>query len=488
MMKLTGLTLVTSLAAAAADAGTTTPSFDCAKAGSQAEKLVCSDESLAALDRRLADRYRRLSEELRAEESSRLRATQRGWIKGRDDCWKSDDLSACVRDAYHDRLIELQLQDPRLFAPTPVGYDCPEKDPRKPLMVTYFAHFDPPAAVVTYGDDQVRMVLAGEQAGQHTRDYGARGASLRQQGLGMTLDWYGSAMHCTARGSPRDEKLQGVRPDVQPLGLVRLQSSRYTGFEDVPGEIELTAGHWEGEPYQPGGASLPRVDFLGELVARGDLNGDGHDEAAVVLTTNFGGTGVFHYLAIVEQEGQENRNIATRAIGDRVQVQDLRIDEGHIILDLVRPRPQDAACCPTEVASLDFRLENGRLTEPLQQGRSTTLAPAILAGQQWRLAEWKLGEPVNGRLTLSYADGVFTGNAGCNDYSAPVSAVDSRGSIRVGEAIPTGQQCSPDAMANEQRFLGLLPRVNRFWFHAGQLALAYDEGVDFGVMFLSKED
>ena len=42
--------------------------------------------------------------------------------------------------------------------------------------------------MVTYGDAQVRMVLTGEHAGQHTRDYRARGASLRAQGLGMTLD------------------------------------------------------------------------------------------------------------------------------------------------------------------------------------------------------------------------------------------------------------------------------------------------------------
>jgi len=30
--------------------------------------------------------------------------------------------------------------------------------------------------------------------------------------------------------------------------------------------------------------------------------------------------------------------------------------------------------------------------------------------------------------------------------------------------------------------------VNRFWFYAGQLALGYGSGTDFGVMFLSNED
>lgn len=98
--------------------------------------------------------------------------------------------------------------------------------------------------------------------------------------------------------------------------------------------------------YRARGASLPRVDFLGELVARGDLDGDGQDEAAVALTTRFGGSGVFHYLAVVAQHDQENRHVATRAIGDRVQVRGLRIAEGRIILDLIRPGPQDAACCP----------------------------------------------------------------------------------------------------------------------------------------------
>jgi len=112
--------------------------------------------------------------------------------------------------------------------------------------------------------------------------------------------------------------------------------------------ISLAAAHAEQytRDYRARGASLPRVDFLGELVAHGDLDGDSQDEAAVALTTRFGGSGVFHYLAVVAQHDQENRHVATRAIGDRVQVRGLRIAEGRIILDLIRPGPQDAACCP----------------------------------------------------------------------------------------------------------------------------------------------
>ncbi|MAQ86100.1 MAG: hypothetical protein CMH12_23375 [Maritimibacter sp.] len=89
------------------------PSFDCAKAESSAEKLVCDDADLAALDRRLTDRFAAAVEvaeglDVDAEELTKtLRAMQRGWISGRDDCWKEPDLRACVETAYLRREAEL---------------------------------------------------------------------------------------------------------------------------------------------------------------------------------------------------------------------------------------------------------------------------------------------------------------------------------------------------------------------------------------------
>jgi len=279
-----------------------------------------------------------------------------------------------------------------------------------------------------------------------------------------------------------------VGPDTQPLGLTRLQNSVYTGFEGIDAPVMLEAGHWEGEPPQPGSASVPRVDFLGDLVARGDLDGDGEDEAAVMLTTNFGGTGVYHYVAVVDQLAAENRNLDTRLVGDRIQLRGMRIDEGRLVLDIVRAGPGDAGCCPTEVVTLQYRLQDGRLSEPVQVGASTRLSLDALVGAAWRLSAWKSGEPAEGRLTLEYSEGRFLGSAGCNRYSAPVKSTDARGTIEVGQALSTRMDCGPEVMSHERRFLGLLPRVERFWFHAGQLALAYGEGSDFGVLFLAREE
>lgn len=89
------------------------PAFDCAKAESSAEKLICDDPDLAALDRRLADRFAAavtVAEglDVGAEETTdALRAMQRGWISGRDECWKEPDLRACVEKEYLQREAEL---------------------------------------------------------------------------------------------------------------------------------------------------------------------------------------------------------------------------------------------------------------------------------------------------------------------------------------------------------------------------------------------
>ena len=92
------------------------PSFDCAKAESSAEELVCADADLATLDRRVADRYVAALEVIRgldsgaAEAEDDLRATQRGWIGGRDECWKAEDLRDCVAWSYQRREAELVTQ------------------------------------------------------------------------------------------------------------------------------------------------------------------------------------------------------------------------------------------------------------------------------------------------------------------------------------------------------------------------------------------
>lgn len=61
-----------------------TPSFDCAKASSTAEKAICSHDNLAALDVKIAAEYRALRKELDPKSADALSQDQRWFVASRD--------------------------------------------------------------------------------------------------------------------------------------------------------------------------------------------------------------------------------------------------------------------------------------------------------------------------------------------------------------------------------------------------------------------
>lgn len=127
-------------APALADEG---PSFDCAKAGTTAEELVCADPELARLDRLVADRFGAALEAARgldtgaAEAEAELRAYQRGWIGGRDDCWKADDPAGCVGAAYLRREAEL-VATWMLAEPTATAFWACGGNPANEVVTMFF--------------------------------------------------------------------------------------------------------------------------------------------------------------------------------------------------------------------------------------------------------------------------------------------------------------------------------------------------------------
>lgn len=96
--------------APAAQKKTTTnagPSFSCATVtkGSM-EDLICQSTTLSAMDLKLTETYKQAL--AKSHNNSTLKAEQRGWIKGRNECWKEDDKNACLAGSYQQRLSELQ--------------------------------------------------------------------------------------------------------------------------------------------------------------------------------------------------------------------------------------------------------------------------------------------------------------------------------------------------------------------------------------------
>lgn len=160
------------------------PSFDCAKAASEAEKLVCGDAELAALDRQLAQRY--------AQAEKKDPAIERGWIKGRDECWKEDDARTCVLDAYRTRLVELAINAPGTVVPKAVEYRC--SDNRNPFTMVFYNDLDPRAAVMTWGNDQA--IVFPQPTGSGSK-YGRKGIEYWEHQGEASVDFYGTKLTCT---------------------------------------------------------------------------------------------------------------------------------------------------------------------------------------------------------------------------------------------------------------------------------------------------
>lgn len=177
----TPLALATTLCLPLLAGASPQPSFDCdrVEAGSVAER-VCRDPALAQLDRQLAAVYAAAQDKSRNEHPPTLRAEQRGWIKGRDDCWKSTDVSACVTQSYQRRIAELQVRY-RLLPPAgPDRYAC-QGDPRNEVLVSWF-DTQPPTLYAERGDSVSLMFREAQAPGGAEVRYLGRNESLRMHG------------------------------------------------------------------------------------------------------------------------------------------------------------------------------------------------------------------------------------------------------------------------------------------------------------------
>ena len=170
------------------------PSFDCSKveAGS-IEALICQDDQLSALDRKMAAVFAAATKKASNEHTPVLKAEQRGWIKGRNDCWKSDDKRQCIQQSYKLRIAELQARCRLVRATKPVSYVC-DGQPAKEVIATFF-QTEPPTAIAEFGDQTSLMYR--QPAASGTKYQGRNETLWEHQGEARITWGYGSPeMHC----------------------------------------------------------------------------------------------------------------------------------------------------------------------------------------------------------------------------------------------------------------------------------------------------
>lgn len=191
--------LLAAAASAPADAAPPSgpgPSFDCAKATKPAEKLVCGNAVLSALDRKLAAAYakgRSPSSDWTEHDRRASRAAQRAWLAARDRCAAATDPKACVESAYQRRIVELQIRNGDLGpAPPTVAYRCQGLE-GEPVTAVYYGRAEPPAAVITVGDRQVIAFIARSGSGAR---YTAAGVELWEHHGEARLQFNGKTHTC----------------------------------------------------------------------------------------------------------------------------------------------------------------------------------------------------------------------------------------------------------------------------------------------------
>ncbi len=161
------------------------PSFPCNKTFSGSiEERICRDAGLSALDLQLAGVYAAAEKKADNERPPFLRAEQRGWIKGRNECWKSKDVSACVEESYRRRIAELQALYRLVEASGPFRFAC-NGEAANEVVVTYF-RTDPSTLVAERGD---QMSLMFQQPAASGTYFQGRNESFREHQGEVLVEW-----------------------------------------------------------------------------------------------------------------------------------------------------------------------------------------------------------------------------------------------------------------------------------------------------------
>lgn len=183
-----------------------------------------------------------------------------------------------------------------------------------------------------------------------------------------------------------------VTPQIDSLTATQLQNAEYTltAFDNASRAFRLSDG-----AYKSGAPDFADIRML-EQIGFGDLNRDGVPDAAVLLAENFGGSGVFVWLAAVLNENGKPYHVASSMIDDRAQINALEIRDGNIFLDAVVHGPIDPGCCPNFPVTRTFRLMSSLLVLVNATSETPNGLPRVIA-----IDSPRAGESVSGALTLN---------------------------------------------------------------------------------------
>jgi uncharacterized protein len=168
------------------------PTFDCKKATREVEIAICRDQNLIKLDNQLNDVFQQALHKAGSIDDrpkkavKELKVTQRGWIKGRNDCWKAQkSIMECIESNYLDRMTYLQAKWLLVSPSKTERYFC--EDSRAEFYVASIPTKPLASVVVEYGDKRAIFIANNKQ--EKKRFDGEFGAYIEFHDQKATLLW-----------------------------------------------------------------------------------------------------------------------------------------------------------------------------------------------------------------------------------------------------------------------------------------------------------
>ena len=119
----------------------------------------------------------------------------------------------------------------------------------------------------------------------------------------------------------------------------------------------------------PGSSSYETVRYFGNE-AVGDLNGDGLEDIAFLVTSDSGGTGVFYYAVVAIKNAKGYTNTNAFLIGDRIAPQSTEIHSDSRELHVnfaIRKEGEPMSTPPSVGAVLLLKVSNSGILEGLMK-------------------------------------------------------------------------------------------------------------------------
>lgn len=145
-----------------------------------------------------------------------------------------------------------------------------------------------------------------------------------------------------------------------PLTVSILRNATYHSREC--GTITLSNGRFQGGEPTLFNNLICSISLL-DMVAFGDLDGDGLDDAAAFLGADFSGSGFFVSVNAVLNKNGGPRHIASVSFEDRIKIDAVRIEAGIIHLNATVHSAAAPMCCPDSLVQWNYRLVTDSLIQ-----------------------------------------------------------------------------------------------------------------------------